>query len=69
MRHATIDQAIELLMLGLKDLDHLLTLTEDHQPNQADHQQLVFYTSTLTQLTETTGTLKLDTDYVLKKDH
>lgn len=68
--HQHTDNAIEVLLQGLQGLGHLLSVAaEDKEKTVADVNNIGFFMSTISNLTEALNSLRIDTDYVLKQRH
>lgn len=66
--HQHVDNAIEVLLQGLQDLGQLIGLTGQNRIQiSREMNNLGFFISTITNLTEALNTLRLDTGYVLKQ--
>lgn len=67
--HLHIDNAIDVLLLGLQDLGHLIGVAAQSSKikNIEDLNNIGFFISGISNLTEALNTLRLDADYVLKQ--
>jgi hypothetical protein len=68
LMHQYIDNAIDVLLKGLQEVGHLMGLSsQKNSENINEINNIGFFISAVTNLTEALNTLRSDTDYLLKK--